>query len=127
MSTVEAGLKQSKYLNALHDDFIGYGRHVGFDEEVKRSLEDVANQRLAQPQTIDDYLDLVKLILEKHPVLMHRNPVKVYLRVFKANYFEESGEPGPAWDDFKRLVDICLKARRFRSIRLLGKSGWCLL
>lgn len=127
MSTVEVELDQSRYIKAVTDDFIGYRYHVEFDEEVRRSLEDVANQKLANPQTMDDYLDLVKLILEKHPAFMHRNPVEFYLRVFKANFLEDSEDPGPAWNEFKKLADICLKTRRFRSIRLLGKRGWCLL
>lgn len=121
MSTVEAELDQSKCIKAVTDDFIGYRRHVEFDEKVQRSLEDIANQRLAQPQTMDDYQDLAKLILEKHPVFMHRHPVEVSLRVLKANHLEDSENLGLAWNEFKKLVDVCLKTRRFRSIRLLGK------
>lgn len=32
-------------------------------------------------------------------------------------------DSGPAWRDFKRLVNISLKAERYRSIRGIGKTS----
>lgn len=123
MSSDTPDLKESRYISAVMEDFFGDNYHIECDQEVLKSLEEDANKKLADPQSTDDYLNLVKLILEKHPniILAHR-PVHMYLNRFKAKYVNNNGDTGPAWEDFKRLVAICLRAGRFETIRLLGTT-----
>lgn len=122
MSSDTLDSKESRYISAVTEDLFGDKYHIKCDQEVLKSLEEDANKKLADPQSTDDYLNLVRLILEKHPNIIAHRPVHIYLNRFKAKYVNNNGDTGPAWEDFKRLVAICLRAGRFETIRLLGTT-----
>lgn len=113
--------KYSKYIVAAISDFLKFNEHRSYDAEIRAELRNPSNARLMNPKSNEDYFDLAMLVIDKHerinvpPDYREKGCRQLVLE----NYMGE-GVAEEVKDDFKKMIDICLKHGRFRTIRLLG-------
>lgn len=113
----DATADYSDHISVIGNDLVEDWDHAKLDKDVIPKLD----AKRKDPQTDQDYLDLVKFIIRQAPYMWRAHHPDEYARVVKGNYLmEPNGPDSDAWRDFKRAMKLCLEAGKFRTIRRLG-------
>lgn len=111
---------RSEFITEVDYDLTQYSQHRVYDAEIRGYLTQADYARLRHPQTRSEYHELVMLVISRYPFLRSEKKMDHYSDLAKREYTGDDVAE-PVWDEFKRMVDICLKHGRFRDIRLLGE------
>ena len=104
----------AKHIFVIDQDIFGPRLDEKYDAEALKVFKD---EELC-PQTPDDYLRIVKVVVEQTKPL---NPLAdKTLSLIKDRYTADTSSE--AWDEFRELIDRCIANRKFRMIRRLGDS-----
>lgn len=111
----------SKHILVLSSDYVDYKDHMDLDAEVQKCLDQSKNERLKSPNTPQDYLALLSLILENTPYHVKYHTVEHHVSIVKERFLDP-GIESSEWKDLTRMLDMCLERGRFRAVRVMCKQ-----
>lgn len=123
MTDTTDGSARSKHIFVVQTDIVDYKDHMKLDAVMQKCLDESENQRLRNPITPDDYLELFKTIVIKTGYLIKYKSAEDRVSVVKAKFLEP-GIESPEWKDFTRMLDMCVERERFRAVRVMCKHAY---